>query len=75
MIKIDVPADLNFEDDEGYVLARVPNSGAQAPGTVLVAGTAYLWTWARVVDVESGWMRLKAVDVAEALRHGQLVAS
>lgn len=39
MITIDVPADLHFEDDEGFILARVPKTGSPLPGQALVAGT------------------------------------
>jgi hypothetical protein len=58
---IDLPADLNFVDDEGLNLARVPCSGAPTAGVVLIAGTPAAWSWARIEDVEDGWVRFRVV--------------
>ena len=49
MIYIDLPADLNLEDDEGRNLARLadavtPDSVTQ--GAVLAVGTPHAWSWA-----------------------------
>lgn len=73
MISIDVPADLHLEDDEGFVLARVPVTGAPRPGAALVAGTAQGWTWAVVHDIADGWLRLRPVSAREAATHNSLV--
>jgi len=46
MINIDLPADLNLEDDEGRNVARLADAvspDAVSPGTVLVAGTSRAW--------------------------------
>ena len=75
MITIDVPADLHFEDDEGFILACVPDTGSPRPGQALVAGTPRGWTWAVVQDVEDGWLRLRRVTAREAASHNSLVAS
>ena len=44
MIYIDLPADLNFVDDDGMNLARAPKAGPPATGTVVVAGTPTAWS-------------------------------
>lgn len=75
MIYIDLPADLSFEDDEGLTLARIPETGAPSPGTVLVAGTPTAWTWAHVKDVHEGWVRFTQISAREAATYGSLVAS
>lgn len=75
MITIDLPADLNFVDDDGLNLARVPDIGPPPPGTVVVAGTPSAWTWALIVDLDDGWVRFRPVTAREAARHGSLVAS
>lgn len=59
----DLACDLNFEDDDGLALARVPASGAPHVGEVLTAGGTSSWTWAEVVSVEDGWIRLRAVGI------------
>lgn len=75
MIHIDLPADLNFVDDDGLNLAHVPAAGEPAAGAVLVAGTPTAWSWAVVADVADGWVRFRPVTAREAARHGSLVAS
>jgi hypothetical protein len=74
MIHIDLPADLNFEDDDGFLLARIPPSGAPVPGSVLIAGSPLAWTWALVKDIDDGWVRYSQISMDEAARHGSLVA-
>ncbi|MBK5306431.1 MAG: hypothetical protein JJD92_07065 [Frankiaceae bacterium] len=74
MIHIDLPADLSFEDDEGLLLAKIPATGAPAPGSVLVAGTPVAWTWARVKDIDDGWVRFSQISAPEAAKHGSPVA-
>jgi len=49
---IDLPADLNFVDDDGLTLARVPDTGAPKAGAVLAAGTPTAWSWVVVEDVD-----------------------
>jgi hypothetical protein len=49
MIYIDLPADLNLEDDAERNIARLADAVAPdtvAPGTVLVAGAPCAWSWA-----------------------------
>ncbi len=74
MIHIDLPADLNLEDDEGLLLARIPATGAPEPGSVLIAGTTQAWTWALVHDIDDGWVRYTQISMDEAAQHGSLVA-
>lgn len=74
MITVDVPADLNFEDDDGFILARIPDTGAPRVGQALVAGGPGGWTWAVVHDVEAGWVRLRPVTAREAASYNPLVA-
>lgn len=64
---IDVPADLNFEDDDGLVLARVPEGKALRVGDVVTAGGSTSWTWAVVAGVEQGWVRLRPVGGPDAV--------
>ena len=50
MIYIDLPADLNLEDDEGRNIARLADAvapDAVIPGAVLVAGTSRITGWKR----------------------------
>ncbi len=47
MIYIDLPADLNLEDDQGRNIARLADAvspQAVTPGTVLVAGAPRGWS-------------------------------
>ena len=56
MIYIDLPADLNLEDDQGRNVARLADAvtpDAVTPGAVLVAGAARAWSWAAVESVDS----------------------
>jgi hypothetical protein len=59
MIYIDLPADLNLEDDEGRNIARLADAvtpDTVTQGAVLVAGTPHAWSWAVIEDVESGFV-------------------
>ena len=61
MIYIDLPADLNLEDDAARNIARLADAVAPdtvAPGTVLVAGAPCAWSWAVVEDVDGGFVLL-----------------
>ena len=51
MIYIDLPADLNLEDDHGRNVARLADAvtpNAVMPVTVLAAGAEHAWSWATV---------------------------
>jgi len=74
VIHIDLPADLNFVDDDGVNKARVPGPGTPRVGSVLVAGTPSAWSWARVESVDDGWVRFRLITAREAARHGSLIA-
>ena len=65
MPHIDLPADLNFVDDDGLNLARTPSTGAPVAGAVLIAGTPAAWSWAAVEDVEQGWVRFRLVTAPD----------
>jgi hypothetical protein len=67
MPHIDLPADLNFVDDDGSNLARTPSTGAPAAGAVLIAGTPAARSWAAVEDVEHGWVRFRLVAAPEGV--------
>lgn len=76
MIRIDLPADLHFEDDEGNNLARLTGAAEPArmtPGAVLVAGSADAWTWAQVVAVADGWVHYRQLTTAQAAALANLV--
>ncbi len=65
MIYIDLPADLNLEDDEGRNIARLGDAVAQdtvTPGAVLVAGAPRAWSWAVVEDVDSGFVYFRQIS-------------
>ncbi len=55
-VEIDLPADLNFVDDDGLVLAPVPPGAGPRPGDVVVAGTPFAWTRTVVTSVDDGWV-------------------
>jgi len=64
MIYIDLPADLNLEDDEGRNAARLADAvtpDAVTPGAVLVAGAPRAWSWAVVESVDSGFVYFRQV--------------
>jgi len=74
MIYIDLPADLNVEDDQGRNVARLAESvtpDAITPGTVLVAGAPRAWSWAVVEAVEDVLVYFRQVSAGEAAQRGQ----
>jgi hypothetical protein len=76
MICIDLPADLNLEDDAAYNIARLANAvtpDTVAPGTVLVAGAQRAWSWAVVEDVDSGFVYFRQISAQDAAQRGCLV--
>jgi len=77
MIYIDLPADLNAEDDQGRNIARLADAvtpETARPGAVLVAGAPSAWSWAVVMAVEAGFVHFRQVSAREAAQHGSLVA-
>lgn len=72
MIVIDLPADLNMEDDEGRGVARLPEGKSFAAGEAVVAGFPGLWSWAVIVEVSNGFVYFRRVSAAEASEHGEL---
>jgi hypothetical protein len=77
MIYIDLPADLNAEDDEGRNIARLADAVTPervTPGALLVAGASRAWSWAVVEAVEKGFVYFRQVSAREAAQHGSLVA-
>jgi hypothetical protein len=77
MIYIDLPADLNLEDDQGRNIARLSDAvrpEAVTPGAVLVAGALRAWSWAVVEAVDSRFVYFRQVSAQEAARRGSLVA-
>ena len=76
MIRIDMPADLHFEDDEGRNLARIAAALVPewvTPGAVLVAGSPEAWTWAQVLTVADGWATYRQLTTTEAAALANLV--
>ena len=77
MIYIDLPADLNFEDDRGRNIARLAGAVTPetvTPGAVLVAGAPRAWSWAVVEAVQDGFVYFRQVSAREAAQLGSLVA-
>jgi hypothetical protein len=77
MIYIDLPADLNFEDDEGRNIARLAEAVTPervTAGAVLVAGTPHAWSWAVVEVVDNGFVYFRQISGREAAQRGPLVA-
>ena len=69
MIYIDLPADLNLEDDQGRNVARLADAvtpNAVTPGAVLVAGAARAWSWAVVESVDSGFVYFRQISAQDA---------
>jgi hypothetical protein len=65
MIYIDLPADLNLEDDERRNIARLADAvtpDTVTQGAVLVAGTPDAWSWAVIEDVESGFVYFRQIS-------------
>ena len=76
MIYIDLPADLNLEDDEGRNIARLADaesSGMSRQGAVLVAWIPHAWSWAVIEDVESGFVYFRQISARDAARRGSLI--
>ena len=81
MIYIDLPADLNLEDDQGRNVAGLADAvtpdavtpDAVTPGAVLVAGTARAWSWAVVENVDGGFAYFRQISAQDAARRGSLV--
>lgn len=76
MIYIDLPADLNLEDDQGRNVARLADAvtpDALTPGAVLVAGAARAWPWAVVESVDGGFVYFRQISAARARAIGRLV--
>lgn len=72
MIVIDLPADLNMEDDDGRNVARLPASASFAAGDVAVAGFPGFWSWALIDEVTDGFVFFHRVTATEASRHAEL---
>ena len=76
MIYIDLPADLNLEDDEGRNIARLADAvtpDTVTQGAVLVAGIPHAWSWAVIEDVESGFVYFRQISARYAARRGSLI--
>jgi hypothetical protein len=76
VIYIDLPADLNLEDDQGRNIARLADAvslEAVTPGAVLVAGAPRAWSWAVVETIDDGFVHFRQVSVREAALRGSLV--
>ena len=68
MIYIDLPADLNWEDDHGRNVARLADAvtpDTVMPGAVLVAGAARAWSWAVVDSVDSGFVYFRQISAQD----------
>lgn len=72
MIVIDLPADLNMEDDEGRNVARLPKGRSFTAGDVAVAGFPGFWSWALIDEVANGFVFFRRVSAAEAAQHTEL---
>ena len=76
MIYIDLPADLNLEDEAARNIARLADAVTPemvTPGAVLVAGAPCAWSWAVVEDVDSGFVYFRQISAQDAARRGSLV--
>ncbi len=76
VIYIDLPADLNMEDDEGRNVARLSdavNPDHIATGSVLVAGAPGGWSWVLVEEIEEGFVYFRQISGSEAGRRAPLV--
>ena len=76
MIYIDLPADLNREDDKARNIARLADAVAPdtvVPSTVLVTGASHAWSWAVVEDVDGGFVYFRQISAQDAARSGCLV--
>ena len=69
MLHIDLPADLNFEDNDGNNVARLRDAvhpDRVTVGAILVAGRRGAWSWAQVLDVDDNWVTFRQITGAEA---------
>jgi hypothetical protein len=69
MIYIDLPADLNLEDDGGRNVARLADAASPdtvTRGAVLVAGTPHAWSWAVIEDVDGGFVYFRQISARDA---------
>lgn len=70
--RIDLPANLNNEDDEGLnwtLLRKAPDPKVIVEGAVVVAGTQRFWSWARIKRVDGGGqVHFEQLGAAEASR-------
>jgi hypothetical protein len=76
VIYIDLPADMNLEDDEGRNIARLADAVAPdtvTPGAVLVADGPRAWSWAVVEGVDSGFVYFRQVSARDAAQRRSLV--
>ncbi len=69
MIDIDLQADLNMVDDEGYTVALLPEGRSVTVGGVIAAGFPECWSWARVDRVEGDLVFLTCVNGPDPARH------
>jgi hypothetical protein len=73
VIQIDLPADLNLEDDRGRNIARLADAvtpDAVIPGAVLVAGTPRAWSWAVTAFPTAPEERPRSLAIPPGVRPG-----
>jgi hypothetical protein len=75
MIVIDLPADLNMEDDDGRNVARLPSRESFDKGAVKVAGFPGFWSWAVIDEVSDNLVYFHRVSAAEASTLAELAVS
>jgi hypothetical protein len=75
MIIIDIPADLNNEDDLGRNLAPIPGGRVFKAGEPAVAGRSGFWSWVLIDEVDDDVVYFRQVTAPEARHHGSLVAA
>jgi hypothetical protein len=67
---IDLDADLNAEDDEGFnwtVLSAAVHPEVIRPGAVVIAGRDRYWSWVRIIRVDpDGQVHFQQVTAEEA---------
>ena len=71
-MELDLQADLNAEDDEGFnwgLVRNAANPGLLRRGAVLRAGSAASWSWIVVVRVDpDGQVHFRQISASEAKR-------
>lgn len=72
MIAIDLPTDLNVEDDEGRNIAKLPEGRTIAAGDIAVAGVPGFWSWIIDDEVTDGFVFFTRVSATEAAQHAEL---